>query len=66
MLIWRIKMTDEFEAVMLGCGHSVNSYNGLGVCYRCNKKTCGKCLQLVVDELLCPRCFADQIRPVSE
>ena len=59
-------MSDEFEAVMLSCGHSINSYNGLGVCYRCKKKNCGKCLQLVVDKLLCPNCFADQIRPVTE
>jgi len=57
---------DEFETITLSCGHAVNPYNGLGVCYDCGKKTCGKCLQLVVDELLCPRCFTDRIRPVSQ
>lgn len=59
-------MIDEFEIVTLSCGHAINSYNGLGVCHKCGKKTCGKCLQLLVDDLLCPKCFAKYMKAVEE
>ena len=62
LLIWRNqKMIGDFETVTLSCGHSLNSYNGLGVCSKCWKNGCGKCLQLINDELLCPRCFSEKI-----
>lgn len=66
MSIWRTSKMDDFETITLSCGHVINQYNGLGVCYDCGKKTCGRCLVLVVDELLCPSCFSDRIRPVSQ
>ena len=51
----------DFETLTLSCGHSLNSHNGLGVCSKCWKKGCGKCLQLIDDQLLCPTCFANRI-----
>lgn len=62
MLIWRnLKMIGDFETVTLSCGHSLNSYRGLGVCQKCWKKSCGQCLALVDDMLLCPTCFAERM-----
>ena len=62
LLIWRnAKMIGDFETVTLSCGHSLNSYRGLGVCSKCWKKGCGKCLQLVDDSLLCPKCFTERM-----
>lgn len=66
LLIWRdMKMIGDFETVTLSCGHSLNSYNGLGVCSKCWKNGCGKCLQLINDELLCPKCFTEKMEAVK-
>lgn len=52
---------EEFEAVLLACGHSINSFSGLGVCSRCKMKSCGRCLQSINGELLCAKCFAEKL-----
>jgi len=54
-------MDEEFDTILLHCGHSINSYKSLGVCKKCRTKQCEKCLQLVDDELLCPKCFNDKV-----
>jgi hypothetical protein len=54
-------MEEEFEAIVLHCGHSINSYSGLGVCSNCRMKNCGRCLQLTNGELLCPKCFTEKL-----
>ncbi len=59
-------MEEEFEAVLLHCGHSISTYNGVGVCSKCNKKNCGRCLTWINAELLCPRCFHDRVNRVRE
>lgn len=50
-------MYEEFESIVLKCGHSINSYKTLGVCHKCNNKCCEMCLQLIDDVLVCPKCF---------
>ena len=58
LLIWRNqKMIGDFETVTLACGHSLNSYKGFGVCQKCWRKTCGQCMTLVDEFLLCPECL---------
>lgn len=59
-------MDDEFEAIVLTCGHSINSYSGLGVCNKCKLKHCSKCLQLLDDHLLCPKCFEEKLGDANE
>jgi hypothetical protein len=54
-------MIGEFESLILSCGHSINSYKGFGVCQKCWKKTCGQCLILVDNLLLCPQCFKENM-----
>ncbi len=53
-------MEEEFETIILSCGHSINSYKSLGVCHGCRKKTCERCLQVLDDVLLCPKCFNEK------
>lgn len=59
-------MEDEFESVVLSCGHSINAYSGLGICSKCRKKTCGKCLQIIDEVILCPKCFAEKVGESNE
>jgi len=51
----------EIEFVALGCGHSVNPRVGVGLCSKCGKICCSKCLQLFKDKLLCPSCFREEV-----
>jgi hypothetical protein len=50
-------MADDFEIVLLDCGHSLNSRFGIGVCMRCSVKKCGQCLRLFDGQLVCASCF---------
>lgn len=54
-------MIDDFEAIILSCGHSVTAYSGLGLCQGCGSKSCGKCLKLLDGKLLCPQCVKERI-----
>jgi len=51
----------EIEVVTLSCGHSVNPNVGVGVCSKCGRLFCGKCLQILKDKLLCPSCFKEEV-----
>ncbi len=57
LMSWMINMKEKIEFVTLECGHSVNPNVALGVCTKCSKKSCAKCLQLIDGMLLCPSCF---------
>ncbi|WP_179369104.1 hypothetical protein [Candidatus Nitrosotenuis sp. DW1] len=57
---------EEFESVVLSCGHSITSHAGLGVCNKCRRKVCGKCLQLIDEKNLCPKCFEEFIGDKNE
>lgn len=52
----------ELEIVTLECGHTLTPQFGAGICSECGKVCCGKCLQLLNDELLCPICFKKFVR----
>ncbi len=49
------------SVALMNCGHSINLYNGFGVCEKCHTKNCWKCLQIKDDLLLCPRCFLREV-----
>ncbi|MEM3382797.1 MAG: hypothetical protein QW698_01960 [Nitrososphaerales archaeon] len=48
----------EIKFIALDCGHTVTPEIGMGVCSKCGKVCCGKCLQLIDGKLFCPECFA--------
>lgn len=51
-------MSENFDAIVLSCGHSINSYVCLGICEICKKKNCSRCLVVIDDVIYCPKCFA--------
>lgn len=59
-------MEEEFESVILSCGHALNSNSGLGKCAKCKMNKCGRCLQVIDGQLICPRCFEDKMREKDE
>jgi hypothetical protein len=59
-------MEEEFESVILSCGHAINSNSGLGKCEKCKMNKCGRCLQVIDGRLICPRCFDDKMREKNE
>lgn len=59
-------MEEEFESVILSCGHAINSNSGLGKCDKCKMNKCGRCLQVIDGQLICPRCFEDKMREKNE
>lgn len=59
-------MEEEFESVILSCGHAINSNSGLGKCDKCKTNKCGRCLQVIDGQLICPRCFEDKMREKDE
>ncbi|TBR08575.1 MAG: hypothetical protein EPO62_06760 [Candidatus Nitrosotenuis sp.] len=59
-------MEEEFESVILSCGHAINTNSGLGKCIKCKMNKCGKCLQVIGEHLLCPKCFDDRMREKNE
>ncbi|MGH9922074.1 MAG: hypothetical protein ACRD38_04930 [Nitrososphaerales archaeon] len=52
---------EEIEFVTLPCGHSVNQHIPLGICSKCAKRSCAKCLQPLENCLLCPDCFVKRV-----
>ncbi len=56
----------ELTFVTLDCGHSVAPEVGMGVCSKCGKTCCSRCLQPVNGELFCPECFLAFVRRVDE
>ncbi|MCP8315789.1 MAG: transposase [archaeon] len=52
----------EIEFITLDCGHTVTPEIGIGVCSKCSKVCCSKCLQLIDEKLFCPECFARFVR----
>jgi len=59
-------MGEEFESVMLSCGHAISQTSGLGKCSKCKLNKCGKCLQILDGQLLCPKCFEDVVGEKDE
>lgn len=59
-------MEEEFESVVLYCGHVINQTSGLGKCSKCKLNKCGRCLQVLDGQLLCPKCFEDVIGERNE
>jgi len=52
----------EIKFVVLDCGHTVIPEVGMGICSKCGKTCCGRCLQTVDGELFCPECFERFVR----
>jgi len=59
-------MEEEFESIILSCGHAINSNSGLGKCDKCKMNKCGRCLQVIDGQLICPKCFEDKMREKNE
>lgn len=57
-------MMDEVEIkfLTLDCGHTVVPDIVIGVCCKCGKVCCSRCLQLFNGKLFCPKCFSEYVR----
>lgn len=54
-------MFEEFEYNVLECGHTPNTYKSPGICQKCDKQFCERCLQLFDYRLLCPICTENKM-----
>lgn len=55
----------EIKFVTLACGHTVDPNVGVGICNKCGKACCRKCLQLIDGKLYCPDCFVKFVRDMD-
>ena len=65
MVVIREKNRDEtvdIKFVTLDCGHTVAPNIGMGICSKCGKTCCSRCLQMIDGKLFCPECFAKFVR----
>jgi hypothetical protein len=51
--------TVELNLVTLDCGHAVAPDIGMGICIKCDRTCCSRCLQIIDGKLFCPDCFVE-------